>query len=215
MLPRTRRGRTVAGSALASHPRKQTPVPVRLFRPSLLAAALLLAAACTHDKVDPNVPTRPLSSWVAEEAQLFDDGIDVGAIPPGSGQPERDEANATRIPRRVDTADGIATVKVIGVSSEPLGDRTRYRIELEVDGNPIIGRMPGPRFTITVEPEAPSFATIRANAERIVGRKLVIYLKSYAAAEEGDEPVIHFHLSPASPSVLQGIDTYKTKRQFG
>ena len=181
-----------------------------------LAASLALAACAKPGSKDPAMPTHPHSAWTAEEAQLFDDGIDVGAIPPGEGPPSRDEANEDRIPARVDAADGVVLTKVVGVSSEPMGDRKRYRIELVQEGAPLVGASAPVPFTLSLEPEAPAYGTIRSQDAKLIGRKLVVFFKRYAPGLEDDvtDPITHFHLSPESPAVLDAIQLHKTRRQF-
>ena len=103
----------------------------------VVVALAVLLGACKPAPTGPRGPTRPLSEWVSEEKELFDDGIDVGAFPLGDVPPSRDETNEALIPRRMDTADAVVLGKVIGVHSEPVGDKKRYRIEVAVEGTPL------------------------------------------------------------------------------
>lgn len=180
---------------------------------SLLAAALAaLLAACSPPK-PASGPTRPLSEWTGEEAQLLDDGIDIGAIPLGDASPGRDETSEGLIPRRMDSSDAVVLGKVIAVSSEPNGEnKKRFRLEIAsielLSGKPLEGNV-----VLKVEPNAPSYGTIRAVDTHLIGRKLVVFVRQYAA-DDGGEPVTHYHLSPATKPVLDGISVHSTKKQF-
>ncbi len=191
--------------------------PLAVVAASVTRAVSLVLGACGKPAPKgPALPSRPHSAWTAEEAQLFDDGIDVGAIPPGDAPPSRDEANEDRIPARVDTADGVVIAKGVGVSSEPMGDRKRYRIELAQEGEPLAGASVPVPFTLSLEPDAPAYGTIRSQDAKLIGRKLVVFFKRYAPDPEEDavEAITHFHLSPASAAVLDAIKLHKARRQF-
>lgn len=185
-----------------------------------IAATLALATvlgACKPVVKGPSLPTRPHSEWTAEEAQLFDDGIDVGAFPVGDAAPSRDEANEDRIPARIDAADGAVVAKIVGVTSEPMGDRKRYRLELVQEGPALSGASAPVPFTLLLEPEAPAYGTIRSQDAKLIGRKVVVFFKRYAPESpemDGAEPITHFHLSPASPPVLDAIKLHKARKQF-
>jgi len=176
-----------------------------------LAALVSVGAACTPHK-GPSGPTRPLSEWAGDESQLLDDGVDVGALPLGDAAPGRDEASEALIPQRMDVSDGVVVAKVIAVSAEPVGDKKRFRLEL-APVQTLSGTTPEGTIVLKVEPASPSFGTIRANETRLIGRKLVVFYRQYAA-DDGGEPIAHFHLSPATKSVLDGISLHSTKKQF-
>ena len=172
-----------------------------------------VAASCKETVVDPRVPTRPESAWTAGEALLFDDGIDVGALPLGDVAPTRDEAAESLIPQRIDAAEGVLLAKFIAVSTEPAGDKKRYRLELVPEGDAFHGKAPPDSpFAIKLGPEAPAYGTIRAQDSRLIGRKIVIFFHRYLS--DDGEAVIHFHLSPPTKTVLEAIHVHKTRKQF-
>lgn len=185
-----------------------------VFR-SLVAAALAAlvagAIACSPPK-PASGPTRPQSEWTGEEAQLLDDGVDIGAMPLGDATPGRDETSESLIPQRMDVSDAVVVAKVIAVSSEPVGDKQRYRLELSVV-ELLSGKAPEGNIVLKVEPSSGAFGTVRAIDARLIGRKLVVFFRQYAA-DDGGEPITHYHLSPATKPVLEGISLHSTKKQF-
>lgn len=178
-----------------------------------LPLAVLVALGCTQNKTDPRVPTSPESAWTGSDAVLFDDGVDVGALPVSDAPPGRDESNEAQIPSRINAAEGVVLAKFISVSTEPSGDRKRYRLELIMEGEPLSGMAPPEMpFSLALEPEAPAYGTIRALDSRLIGRKMVVFYRRYAT-DEGTA-VIHFHLSPPTKAVLEAIQLHTTRKQF-
>ena len=180
-----------------------------------ISALAIALAACGHGGATVAGPTRPASSWAGQDADLFDDGIDVGAIPIGgaaANEKDRDEANDERVPNRVEKADGVVVGKVIGVSSEPVGDHNRFRLELTIEGDPLAGAHPDTPFTLVVESSSPAFGTVRSQDAQLIGKKFVVYFRRYAG-EEGGEPITHYHLSPTTDHVLDLIQRANTKRK--
>lgn len=183
-------------------------------RPLFALVVCFALAGCRSTKGgESKVPTRPISAWTGEEAQLFEDGIDRGAIPLGNEEPARDEGNEEKIPARAEAADGVLVVKVVGFGAEPFGEQTRFRVEVVADGPPLVGRGIEGTLPLSVEPRAPSYGTIRASDARLIGRKLVLFYKRYAA-DDGGEPITHFHLAPVTVPILEAIQLYKTRKQF-
>src|SRR4051812_46061599 len=117
------------------------------MRPAFALAAMLAVAvtsgtlACGPGTTSAKGPARPASAWAGEDADLFDDGIDIGAISAtgGTGGTTADDSNDVKITSRVYQADGVVLVKVIGVSSEPVGEKNRYRLELAIEGEALAG----------------------------------------------------------------------------
>jgi hypothetical protein len=178
-----------------------------------VAVAVTLLGGCKGTTVDPRVPTKSEKEWTGGEALLFDDGIDVGALPSGDAAPTRDEPNESLVPQRMDAAEGVLLAKFIGVHTEPSGDRKRYRLELAPEGEPYFGvAPPDAPFAIALEPEAPAYGTIRAVDARLIGRKMVVFYRRYL--NDDNQPVIHFHLSPPTKPVLEAIHLHKTRKQF-
>jgi len=178
---------------------------------ALVVAFALVLGACGASSAGAMGPARPASAWSGSDATLFDDGIDIGAFgTPGSGTANADDEAA--ISDRVMQADGVVLAKVIGVNSEPVGDKNRYRLELTVDGEAISGAKPPAPFEIKVEPSSPAFGAIRSQEAQLIGKRLVVYFRRYAS-EDGDEPITHFHLSPDTPRVMQLVNDAATRKK--
>jgi hypothetical protein len=173
----------------------------------------LLSAAPKRRPIHARRPPTPESAWTGSEAVLFDDGVDVGALPISDAPPSRDESNEAQIPSRINAAEGVLLAKFISVSTEPSGDRKRYRLELTIEGEPYAGVAPPDMpFSLALEPEAPAYGTIRALDSRLIGRKMVVFYRRYA--NDDGAAVIHFHLSPATKPVLEAIQLHTTRKQF-
>jgi len=184
--------------------------PSRFVARFALSGALLLGA-CGPSSAGAKGPSRPISAWAGEDATLFDDGIDIGAFAgPGSGSANADDEAA--IPARVYKGDGVVLAKVIGVNSEPVGDKNRYRLELVVEGEPFAGAKPPSPFELKIEPGAPAFGAIRSQEAQLIGKKLVVYFRRYAS-EEQEEAITHFHLSPDTPRVLSLVKDAATRKK--
>lgn len=172
----------------------------------LVAGAGLSLTACPPATTHANVASRPLSKWAGPEAVLFDDGIDIGAVPAAKEvDPPRDEHNDQLIGARLRDADGVVIAKVKGVSREPLGDGQRFVVDLLVEGEPLMGKAPAGALVLRVGPDSPAFGTVRGREQEIVGRRLVVYYRLYAPPPESDEAIVHFHLSGASAGLLEEI----------
>ena len=176
-----------------------------------VAFGALVLGACGGSSAGSKGPSRPVSAWAGEDATLFDDGIDIGTFAqPGSGTSNADDEAA--IPSRVYKADGTVLAKVIGVNSEPVGDKNRYRLELLIDGDPLSGAMPPSPFELKVEPSSPAFGAIRSQEAQLIGKKLVVYFRRYAS-EDSDEAITHFHISPNTPKVMGIVKDTATRKK--
>ena len=173
---------------------------------AIVACASLSLAACPPATPPTSLPTRPISKWAGSEATLFEDGIDIGAVPAAREvEPPRDENNDAMIGARLRDADGVLIVKVKGVSREPLGEGVRFVLDLAVEGEPLSGKAPGATLVLRVGPDSPSFGTVRGREQEIIGRRLILYYRAYAPAPDSDEPIVHFHLSGASAGLIEEI----------
>ncbi|MEO7095416.1 MAG: hypothetical protein ABI175_19325 [Polyangiales bacterium] len=188
------------------------------LRPVLLGSGLLVGVVCAALACGPGAkvakgPTRPESAWSGEDADLFDDGIDIGAVSAtgGTGGTTPDDSNDLKITSRVYAGDGVVLAKVIGVSSEPVGEKNRYRLEFLVEGEALAGAKTESPFNLKIEPTSPAFGSVRSQDAQLIGKKFVVFFKRYAS-EDGDEPVTHFHLSPGNEHILSQVKAVATKK---
>ena len=190
----------------------------RVVRASRVAIALALAfasslalGACGPSHPEAKGPSRPQSQWVGEEAELFDDGIDVGAVPGSAASSGAEDIEAKAATRTL-KGDGVVLAKIIGVASEPVGDKQRFRLELLTDTAPLAGAKIDSPFTLVVPPDSPSYGTVRSQEAQLIGKKFVVFFRRYAG-EEGGDPVTHFHISGNDKRVLDAVERAKTKKQ--
>lgn len=177
-------------------------------RPLLVAllGALLTLTACPPPAAPAAPPAHPAEQWTGTEAKLFDDGIDVGAVPAAPEvEPPRDDSNDPLIGQRLSESDGVFIVKVRGVSREPVGGQLRFKVELIIEGEPLAGHSPGRSLLLFIGPDSPCFGTVRGREAEIVGRKLVMYYRAYAPPKDADGPSFHYHLSGASSGLLADV----------
>ena len=182
--------------------------------PSVAVVSMLAwAIACGPAAKTAQGPTRPESAWSGEDAELFEDGIDIGAISAtGAASPTAtDDGNDIKITSRVYKGDGVVLAKVIGVSSEPVGEKNRYRLELLVEGDALAGAKIDSPFTLKIEPTSPAFGSVRSQDAQLIGKKFVVFFKRYAS-EDGDEPITHFHLSPGNEHIIGQVKAVATKK---
>ena len=199
------------GPALSPQiPAAPREVIVFVARPLLIAAlATLMALGCPGPR-GPVGPTRPHAEWTGDQAQLLDDDVDAGALQL-EGTPARDRKSEAKIPLRLDASDAAVVAKVIAVSSEPVGAHARFRLELAVvetlAGTPSEGSI-----VLKVEPTSPSFGAVRSVGPRLIGRKLVVFYRQYVA-EDGGDPITHFHLSAATEPLLEAVRAHARDRR--
>ena len=179
----------------------------------LALALAVVSAACGSGKAVARGPTRPASAWSGQDATLFDDGLDVGALAPPGTTTTAEEDSETAITNRTYAADGVVLAKVIGVSSEPVGDKNRYRLELTIEGDALAGAKPESPFTLKVGAGTPSYGTVRSQDAQLIGKKFVVFYRRYADEEGADEPITHFHLSGNNERVLGVIRAAMTRKK--
>jgi hypothetical protein len=186
-------------------------VPLNRIRRLLLTLLMaVLALACGPSKPVAVGPTRPHAQWTGEEAELFDDGIDIGAVAGSNANASPDDE--VKAANRAIKGDGVVVAKVVGVSSEPVGEKRRFRLELRVEGNALAGAKIDSPFTLVVEPSAPAFGIVRTQDTQLIGARFVVFYRRYAA-DDGGDPITHFHLSATDKRVLDAIERAKTKKQ--
>jgi len=189
---------------------------VTLLRSLSVAAALALFGglpSCSPPAPRVALAAHPPAEWTGDDHDLFADSIDLGAFPPPGSAPLRDEANEGKIVPRLDRADGVVLAKFVSVSSEPSGDKTRFRLELVVEGEPLLGKAPPESpFVLVVDPQDSAFGSIRGQGSKLIGQKIVVYYKRYG--DDVDTLRNRFHLSGPTPALLKFISDYRTKKQF-
>ena len=181
------------------------PAHSRSLLAALLGASLTLTA-CPPPGAPAAPPAHPAAEWTGTEAKLFDDGIDVVAVPAAAEvEPPRDDSNDPLIGQRLSDSDGVFVVKVRGVSREPIGGQLRFKVELVIEGEPLTGRAPGHSLLLFIGPDSPCYGTVRGREAEIVGRKLLMYYRAYVPPKDADGPSFHYHLSGVSTGFMADV----------
>ena len=166
------------------------------------ASVIGLAAGCggRQDRVQTG------SEFTEREIALFEDGIDLIDDPKGlEGRWREDWDNDLN--DRIASSDVIAYGTVTTLRTDvDLDHRTSYRLVFALEQT-LKGEPQQAEFSLLSRGGAPGFATVDRDRERILNRKLVVFLK-YAA---GAPPVLHFHLSPPSDIVLSRVQSYQER----
>lgn len=144
----------------------------------------------------------PTSPFTDADAKLFEDGVDFVSDPAALGGRWAEEAEREAI-GRIDAADAITVVTVTALRTDiDPQQRTTYGIATTTVEN-IKGTLGGDPITLSVSGDAPGYATIDRDRQRLLNERLVAFVKWYA---KHDGTVgTHFHLSIASPVVLQQV----------
>jgi hypothetical protein len=162
----------------------------------LLAGALSGLAACHKAPAAPKVAMAPLS---ADEAKLFERGVDFVAKPEGLEGRWREDWN-TELEQRVRTADLVALVTVRTLRTDTAPDqRVTHRIAAHVD-RVITGKGPSDELELASDEAAAGFASLDQSIARLADQKFVAFVK-WSPDSVGEQQA-YFHLSPASDEVL-------------
>jgi hypothetical protein len=135
----------------------------------------------------------------ADEARLFERGIDFVAKPDGLEGRWREDWN-TELEQRVRNADLVALVTVRTLRTDTAPDqRVTHRIAAHVD-RVITGKGPSDELELSADEAAAGFASLDQSIARLADQKFVAFVKW--SPDSAGEPLAYFHLSPASEEVL-------------
>jgi hypothetical protein len=163
------------------------------FFPRAVAMGIFLAlsASCGGAMEAQKAPTRPLPEYAGRAAELFDDGIEPGAV--GYAVGASTSVGDKLLPERTGASDGVLRARVVTVTSK---QEERGR-SLMIGLHPVetlAGRNgPTADFTLTVSPHAPSAGILHAMEDRLVGLGFVVFVRGFARAGEADGE-LHFHI---------------------
>ncbi len=189
------------------------PNPLSPLLGLFLAGTIGLTGCTPTSGRPPGLVGHPAAEWKGEDQELFGDTVDLGTFPPAGSPPIRDEANEAKLLGRLSRADGVVVAKFVSFTSEPAAGKERFRLELVVEGEPLLGKAPpGSPFVLVVDPAAGAFGTIRAHADKLIGRKVVVLYRRFGDDEETARN--RFHLSPVTPELVKFISDFATKKQF-
>ncbi|MEZ4372111.1 MAG: hypothetical protein R3B07_14860 [Polyangiaceae bacterium] len=163
----------------------------------LLFAASLLITAC-----GPTTTQKPvgLPAYTATAAGLFDDTLasEIFDMPSAEQTPAQQRR---RLYGRVTEADLIVQVRVGTVTRDGTGESVRYNLSLAPVAAPLKGELDG-SIEVEVGPTSPSFALVRSEDTRLIGRQLLLLLKRF---DEAGAVTNHFRGESATPENAEQI----------
>ncbi|MCA9640632.1 MAG: hypothetical protein H6718_33430 [Polyangiaceae bacterium] len=157
---------------------------------------LLLAASLALVACGPALSEQPsgLPPYTATSAGLFDDTLasEIFDMPSAEQTPAQQQR---RLRGRVTEADLVVQVRVSTVTRDGTGENVRYNLSLTPVAAPLKGQVSG-AIEVEVGPTSPSFALVRSEDTRLVGRQLLLLLKRF---DESGAVTNHFRGEAATP----------------
>ena len=153
---------------------------------------------------------RPHAEFTAEDARLFEDGVDLIENPDQlEGQWKLDWDRD--LDRRVAQSDLIVIGTVNTLRDDvDLDQNTSYQIVLATE-RALVGEKPGSEMILISRQGATGYSSVQEHRGHLLGRKLIAFVR-YAIGEN-DAAVAHFHLSSPSEAVTARIDTFEAQRR--
>lgn len=141
-----------------------------------------------------------LPPYTAEAAALFDDTLasEIFGVPGAEQTPAHQQR---RLYGRVSEADVIVPVRVATVTRDGIGEHVRYNLSLAPIADPLRGSTEG-TVEVEVGPTSPSFALVRSEDTRLVGRQLLLLMKRF---DESGVTTNHFRGEPATPENIERV----------
>jgi hypothetical protein len=139
----------------------------------------------------PKAPARALPEYGGRDAQLFDDGIEPGAV--GYAVGDGASVGDKLLTERTGASDGVLRARVVTVTSKQ-GEHGRSLLIGLHPVETLAGRhSPTNDFTIDVSSRAPSAGILNAMEGRLVGLGFVVFVRGFAREGEADGE-LHFHI---------------------
>ncbi|MBI4700011.1 MAG: cobalamin ABC transporter substrate-binding protein [Deltaproteobacteria bacterium] len=162
----------------------------------------LAAPACGGAEVGSAVPAGDPSRWEGQMRQLFGDTIHPAAV--GLSMDGVSPAVDQNLGARAQHGDIVARVKVATVTSDRMGERTVYHLNILV-GEPTLmpAKLPDRSLELSIPESNPSFQLVQANEARLSGMTLIGFFRRFT----GDEgPEIHWYLTADTGEVAQAVE---------
>ncbi|MBN1653045.1 MAG: hypothetical protein JXA30_04645 [Deltaproteobacteria bacterium] len=149
------------------------------------------------------------SEFTATHAEFFEDGIDYVANPEALEGRWLQEWQR-ELEKRLEYSDfiGVITVNTLRTDIDP-GRRTSYRLLATVDKS-LYGNAPQEGLSLVVRDGQAGYETVDGNQRRILNEKFVVFVKWYET--EDDSVLAHWHLSPASKTIVQHVQELIDRR---
>jgi len=173
----------------------------RYFASQLCLFALLAigAAGCGGgaSSATPKVAQR-YPAYDEQAAQLFDDHIDGSAVGLAdiAGNPRADPVFRAR----TQSAELVARVRVLTVTTDLVGGKPLYRVNLGFVAPPLVRRgIDDDHLEIAVYSTSSAFGVVKFLDVGLIGHTFIGFFRRYA---QGEEPEVRFHLAADTPMIL-------------
>ena len=172
----------------------RNPVPI------LVSILLLSTAASCGPKAGELQAKHP---WDPEYAQYFDDSLDF-TMNPDSLSGQWMFSYKLELESRISLADYVLAVRVqsINLKVDAAGKQAK-NLNLVVEKD-VKGEFPTESLVLTVTDDTPGFDSFNEDDARLTDKIFVAYLRLYET--EDKSVAIHWHLSPLSEGLKDGID---------
>lgn len=164
---------------------------------AVIALVGLAATGCAGSQAP-----RPLASYGAHFATLFDDGIDGSAVGFASESKSYRPKADPLFRARVEAADGVVRLKVVTISAKADSTGTSYILSCRVEQKLAGAHAPTGDIELRVSSRAPSAGILRSLSESVVGMHFVAFLRDFVRPD--GEKETHFHFAPDTPIVVDG-----------
>jgi hypothetical protein len=169
----------------------------------LVAVAALVTVAGGCGGKGANAPKRDLPPYSGHAAELFDDVIEPRSVGLSLDTPSNAKADPM-LRERTQVSDAVLHVQVATMSSKNEDTGVTYTIGFRVLEKLAGNASPGEEFSVKLGKSSPSVGLVRNFEERLVGKKVVIFVRAFAVGQ-GEEADLHFHVVPDSKEELDAI----------
>lgn len=177
----------------------------KVNRPVICTLVLLLlfgAGACSPSPAAPETPDEvaELPPYDAEAAEVFDDSIapEIFGFRVDRSNLMSDKALA----QRVREAERIQEVRLTTIQQDKMGSVLRYVLLVSPVAAPLAGESIPADYEVRVGAGSPSLSLIRSMDVELVGKRFILFLKSFRKA---NQLVVHFRGEPNSDAFRTAI----------
>jgi hypothetical protein len=160
---------------------------------------LLSLGGCAGANAD---ASRPLPSYVGHATELFDDGIEPGAVGLDLEQVNNPRTDAL-LRERTQVSDAALRVRISTITEKQDGSESQFQLgvhPVETLGGPF---PPKEDFIVTVRPRTASIGIVKSLENAIVGKSFVAFIRAFVLPD-GDREV-HFHFSPDTKALVAAV----------
>jgi hypothetical protein len=160
------------------------------------------AVACGSPSPKTASAVAGLPEYTPEEATLFGDTLS----PTLFGLPKRDEGSSNlKLADRSRGADAVIPARVSTITRESLAGAQAFVLVLTPDGPPVVGQTPKDPLEFRIH-QGGSMARVQAEDSKLVGMRLLVFVKRYS---EAGEPTYHFHGESDTPAIRGDVKSAK------